>query len=64
TRAVVEWYRGSGLRPFLNVLPSEKDREQFLAEYHEALQPHYLPQADGRILFPFRRLFAIAYAGE
>ncbi len=64
TRAVVEWYRGSGLRPFLSALPSEDDRKQFLEEYHEALQPHYLPRADGRILFPFRRLFAIAYAGE
>jgi trans-aconitate 2-methyltransferase len=63
-QSVVEWYRGSGLRPFLSALATDEDREGFLAEYLEALRPHYQPRADGRILFPFRRLFAIAYAAQ
>jgi trans-aconitate 2-methyltransferase len=61
TQAVVEWYRATGLRPFLSALPAEKDRAEFLAEYHDALEPHYRPQKDGRLLFPFRRLFLVAY---
>jgi trans-aconitate 2-methyltransferase len=62
THAVVEWYRATGLRPFLNALPAEGDRAEFLAEYHEALLPHYRPRPDGKVLFPFRRLFVLAYA--
>src|SRR2546425_8786475 len=31
--AIVEWYKGSGLRPFLEALQSDTEREQFLAEY-------------------------------
>ena len=60
TQAVVEWYRATGLRPFLSALPTDADRAEFVAEYHEALQPHYRPQKDGRVLFPFRRLFVVA----
>jgi trans-aconitate 2-methyltransferase len=61
SQAVVEWYRATGLRPFLNALATEAHREEFLSEYHQALQPHYRPQRDGRVLFPFRRLFVVAY---
>lgn len=57
--AIVEWYRGTGLRPFLNVL-REEDRPAFLAEYLDAIRPHYPTRADGKVLFPFRRLFIIA----
>ncbi len=57
--AIVEWYRGTGLRPFLGALGPE-DRDRFLADYLEAIRPAYPRQADGRILFPFRRLFLIA----
>jgi trans-aconitate 2-methyltransferase len=60
-QAVVEWYRATGLRPFLNALATEADRLEFLAEYHQSLLPHYRPQADGKVLFPFRRLFVLAY---
>ncbi len=59
--AIVEWYRGTGLRPWLDALPDEGARMQFLAEYEMALAPEFPPQRDGRVLFPFRRLFVIAY---
>ncbi|MDB5395562.1 MAG: Trans-aconitate 2-methyltransferase [Rhodospirillales bacterium] len=60
-RAIVEWYKGTGLRPFLDALPSEADRENFLADYADRLDDAYPAQADGRVLFPFRRFFLIAY---
>jgi trans-aconitate 2-methyltransferase len=62
TQAIVDWYRATGLRPFLQALPTEDARAEFVAEYREALEPHYRPQKDGRVLFPFRRLFVLAYA--
>jgi trans-aconitate 2-methyltransferase len=58
---IVEWYRGTGLRPFLGALASEDDRERFLAEYLERLKQAYVRRIDGRVLFPFLRTFVIAY---
>jgi trans-aconitate 2-methyltransferase len=58
--AIVSWYLGTGLRPFLNALP-EADRAAFATEYLETIRPDYPARKDGRILFPFRRLFLIAY---
>jgi len=61
--AIVEWYKGTGLRPFLDLLPDEAERAAYLAEYLEAIRAAYPPQPDGRVLFPFRRLFVVAYQG-
>lgn len=58
---VVEWYRGTGLRPWLDALPDEATRDRFLVDYRATLSPHFPARADGRVLFPFRRLFLIAY---
>ena len=59
--AIVEWYKGTGLRPFLEALASPDLRQQFTAAYQEAIRVVYPPRASGRVLFPFRRLFLIAY---
>jgi len=58
---IVEWHRGAALHPFLALLPDEPTRAEFLRDYLAALTPHYPPQADGKVLLPFRRLFVIAY---
>lgn len=59
--AIVEWYRGTGLRPFLEALADDAARERFVAEYRERIGAEYRPRADGRVVFPFRRLFFVAY---
>jgi trans-aconitate 2-methyltransferase len=58
--AIVEWYRGTGLRPFLSALPDDSARAAFLAEYLDAIRPYYPRRPDGNVLFPFRRLFLLA----
>lgn len=58
---IVEWHRGAALRPFLDLLPAEATRAEFLADYLAAITPHYPAQANGKVLLPFRRLFVIAY---
>ncbi len=58
--AIAEWYKSTGLRPFLGALPNENTRDRFVFDYINAIRPHYIPQADGQVLFPFRRLFLIA----
>ncbi|HEV2306352.1 MAG TPA: trans-aconitate 2-methyltransferase, partial [Candidatus Acidoferrales bacterium] len=59
--AVVEWYKGTGMRPYLAALTDDIDRDKFLAEYREKIRATYRPRLDGHILFPFLRLFFIAY---
>ncbi|HWE01058.1 MAG TPA: trans-aconitate 2-methyltransferase [Tepidisphaeraceae bacterium] len=60
--AIVEWYKGTGLRPFLNALSNDEQRAKFLADYLERIAQAFLPRSDGRVIFPFRRFFMIAYA--
>jgi trans-aconitate 2-methyltransferase len=59
--SIVEWYRGSGLRPFLDALPTDTARERFTAQYAEGIRELYPPRPDGRVLFPFLRRFVIAH---
>ncbi|MBV7337832.1 methyltransferase domain-containing protein [Chloroflexi bacterium TSY] len=56
---VLEWVKGTGLRPILNSL-GDKERECFLVEYAQRLRAAYPIRADGRTLYPFRRLFIVA----
>ncbi len=59
--AIVEWYKGTGLRPFLDLLPDDASRQRFLDAYLVAITAAYPARPDGRVLFPFRRLFLVAY---
>jgi trans-aconitate 2-methyltransferase len=57
--AVLDWVRATGLRPFLDPLgPAEQ--AAFTADYLAALADAYPRRADGKVLFPFLRLFLIA----
>ena len=48
-----------GLRPFVDPLePTE--RKEFLREYTARVAAAYLPQADGKVLLRFPRLFVVA----
>lgn len=57
--AVVEWFKGSGLRPFLEPL-NPTERETYLMRYTAAVKSAYPPRPDGAVLLPFPRLFIVA----
>ncbi|WP_294735230.1 trans-aconitate 2-methyltransferase [uncultured Pseudomonas sp.] len=57
--AVVEWFKGSALRPFLAPL-ADSEKSAFLDEYLARITQAYPALADGTVLLPFPRLFIIA----
>jgi trans-aconitate 2-methyltransferase len=58
---LIEWYRGTGMKPFLDRLPDDTARSAFEAEVLREIAPAYPAQADGRVLFPFKRNFFTLY---
>lgn len=59
--AVLEWFRGTGLRPFLEALSADDDRRRFESMLLERYADSYPRRPNGKVLFPFRRLFFVAY---
>jgi trans-aconitate 2-methyltransferase len=58
-RPVVEFFRGSQLRAYLQAL-SEAEQQEFLDSYAEKTTRAYPKQSNGKTLFPFRRIFLLA----
>jgi trans-aconitate 2-methyltransferase len=59
--AIVDWIASTGLRPFLDALATDGERKEFTDELNRRVAANYELQPDGKILFPFRRTFVIAY---
>lgn len=57
--AVVEWFKGSALRPYLQRL-DQAAQQDFLDTYLHAISQAYPLLADGTVLLPFPRLFIVA----
>jgi trans-aconitate 2-methyltransferase len=57
--AVVEWFKGTGLQPFLTPL-NDDERIRFLEQYQQEINKAYPAYVDGTVLLPFPRLFIVA----
>ncbi len=59
THPVLDWVKGTGLRPVLGVLTDPAERDAFVADYEAELEKAY-PRRSFGVLFPFTRTFAVA----
>jgi trans-aconitate 2-methyltransferase len=58
--SILEMIRSTGLRPYLDRLESEADRREFEKKVLKDIQKDYPFQKNGKVLFPFKRLFFTA----
>ena len=56
---VVEWFKGSALRPLLDLL-EEAEESAFLKAYGARVGQAYPRRSDGKTVMPFKRLFFVA----
>ena len=56
---IIEWYRSTGLRPYLDALPQE-DKLEFEKDIYNLLTAAYPKQENGEIIFRFPRFFFMA----
>ncbi|MFQ5553952.1 MAG: methyltransferase domain-containing protein [Acidimicrobiia bacterium] len=61
--AVLEWVKGTALRPLLESLPPD-DLERFMSRYRPALREAYPESSDGSTLYPIPRLFLLAHSAS
>ena len=60
-QAIIDMVSTTGMKPFLDALPSAGEKTAFEADVLSELKKAYESRKDGKVLFPFERLFFIAY---
>jgi trans-aconitate 2-methyltransferase len=60
-RDLIDWYASTGLRPYLAAIDTDAERERFKQEILATCEKDYPIRRDGKVLFPFRRLFFLAW---
>lgn len=56
---VIEWYKGSGLRPYLDML-DDREKPNFLADLNEIIAENFPRRENGSIILKMPRLFFTA----
>lgn len=58
-QSIIEWYKGTALRPYLDVL-DDAEKAEFERDILAELKTEYPIQSNGEIIFRFPRLFMLA----
>lgn len=60
-RAVLDWVRSTAMRGYLDCLPDDGQRNIFEEMCLREFEKSYIADEQGKVLFPYRRMFIIAY---
>jgi trans-aconitate 2-methyltransferase len=60
-QGIVDFVHSTTLRPYLEQLNTQEEKNAFEADLLETCKKYYKEQSDGKVLFPFYRIFIIAY---
>lgn len=55
---ILEFLKGAALRPYMEILRGE-ELEAFMNQVLENMKKAYPVQKNGKVIFPFRRLFVV-----
>jgi trans-aconitate 2-methyltransferase len=59
--SILEMIRSTGLKPYIDKLVTDDDKKQFDDMVFDSIKSDYSIQKNGKVLFPFNRLFFIGY---
>ncbi len=57
--SIIEWYKGSGLRTYLNQLDTSLHTE-FIGKLKDKISLYFNKQDNGKLMLPMNRLFFVA----
>jgi trans-aconitate 2-methyltransferase len=60
-QSLIDWYSSTGLKIYLERIGDEEGKLKFKTAILEACKAKYQVQSNGKILFPFKRIFFVAY---
>jgi trans-aconitate 2-methyltransferase len=63
-QSLIDWYSSTGLKIYLERVGNEEGKLKFTTDILKACKTKYPVQSNGKILFPFKRIFFVAYKGE
>jgi trans-aconitate 2-methyltransferase len=61
TKGIIDFVHSTALRPYLEQVETENEKQEFLNEVIDGCKKHYKKQSNNKVLFPFQRMFIIAY---
>jgi trans-aconitate 2-methyltransferase len=60
-QSLIEWYSSTGMKAFLARLKTDEEKGRLRNQVLEMCKSQYPVQKDGKIIFPFKRVFFIAW---
>jgi len=62
--SIIEWTKSTGMRPYLDCLSNDAEKVEFEKEVLSEIKNDYPLQKNGKVIFPFKRLFVIGYKSK
>jgi trans-aconitate 2-methyltransferase len=60
-QAIIDFIHTTALKPYLDKLETDNDKQEFNEDILFECKKYYKEQSNGKVLFPFERMFIIAY---